>query len=142
MRHLVAQARLQDAIGLDSAGTGSWHVGHAPDERATAAARDRGIALAGAARQVEPEDFGRFDLLVAMDESNRRDLLALAPDAAARGRVVLLREFDPLAGAADDRDVPDPYLGGDDGFAHVYDVVERACRGLLEHLREQAGTVG
>jgi protein-tyrosine phosphatase len=129
MRRLVAEADLEDSVEIDSAGTGDWHVGHAPDERATAAARARGITLEGAARQVTPADFEDYDLIVAMDRANERDLRALAPDDAARKKIVLLRSFDP---GADDLDVPDPYYGGDDGFEHVLDVVDRAARGLLE----------
>src|SRR3954468_2198324 len=131
MRRLVDRAGLEGAVEIESAGTGDWHVGSPPDARATAAARTRGIVLDGAARQVLPEDFERFDLLVAMDERNLRDLRALAPDGAAREKVVALRRFDPLAVRAGDLDVPDPYYGGDDGFEHVLDVVERACQGLL-----------
>src|SRR3954451_20060757 len=87
MRSLVREAGLEDDVEVDSAGTGSWHVGHAPDERSTEAARGRGITLEGAARQVRPSDFERFDLIVAMDASNRRDLERLAPDAAARAKI-------------------------------------------------------
>ena len=139
MRHLVREAGLEDEITIDSAGTGSWHVGSAPDERSTAAAALRGITLEGQARQVTAADFDRFDLVVAMDSSNKRDLQRLAPNAEARAKVVALREFDPEAVAAGDLDVPDPYYGGDDGFEHVLDVIDRAGRGLLEHVRERAG---
>src|SRR3954454_14761432 len=137
MRHLVREAGLEHAVDVDSAGTGDWHVGSAPDRRATAAARERGVVLEGAARQVTPADFEAFDLVVAMDASNRRDLERLAPDDAARAKIVALREFDPLAVRAGEIDVPAPYYGGDDGFEHVLDVIERACRGLLEHVRER-----
>ncbi|MGI8621998.1 MAG: low molecular weight protein-tyrosine-phosphatase [Solirubrobacteraceae bacterium] len=133
MRRLVAEAGMEDEVRLDSAGTGSWHVGSAPDERSTAAASTRGVTLEGAARQVSAADFAAFDLLVAMDRGNERDLLDLAPDADARRRVVLLRAFDPSAIAAGDLDVPDPYYGETDGFERVLDLVERACRGLLAH---------
>ncbi len=135
MRRLVADAGLEDAVSVQSAGTGSWHIGKAPDERSAAAARTRGITLEGAAQQVSAADFARFDLLVAMDRGNERDLRALAPDEQARAKVVLLRAFDPEAVRSGDLDVPDPYYGGDDGFERVLDVVERACRGLLEHAR-------
>jgi protein-tyrosine phosphatase len=135
MRRLVAEAGLADEVEIDSAGTGSWHIGSPPDERATAAARRRGVTLEGAARQVTAEDFERFDLLVAMDASNVRDLRALAPDDEARAKVVALRSFDPEAVSAGKLDVPDPYYGGERGFEHVLDVVERACRGLLDELR-------
>src|SRR5262249_3012868 len=88
MRHVVEEAGMQDEIELDSAGTGSWHVGSAPDERATAAARGRGVTLAGAARQVRPRDFEDFDLILAMDRANLRDLRTLADDEAD-GRIRL-----------------------------------------------------
>jgi protein-tyrosine phosphatase len=133
LRHL-AEAEGVD-VEVESAGTGSWHVGNPPDERATAAARERGIMLAGAARQVSTADFDDYDLLIAMDRHNERDLLALAPDREAREKVRLLRTFDPEATAAGELDVPDPYYGGSDGFDHVLDVVERAARGLLDDLR-------
>jgi protein-tyrosine phosphatase len=132
MRHLLAAEGLLEAVELDSAGTGDWHVGHAPDTRATATAAGRGIELSGAARQVERADFAAYDLILAMDRANHDDLQALAPDADARERVRLLREYDPEAVAAGELEVPDPYYGGDDGFAEVLDLVTRACEGLLE----------
>ncbi len=135
MRHLLEQEGLADRVELESAGTGDWHVGNPPDHRATAAARERGIALEGSARQVGPEDFGRFDLILAMDGENLQALRRAAPDEAARGRIRRLREFDPEAVAAGDLDVPDPYYGHDDGFGHVLDVVDAGCRGLLAELR-------
>jgi protein-tyrosine phosphatase len=135
MRALVDEAGLTDSIEIDSAGTGDWHIGHPPDARATEAAAAQGITLAGAARQVTPDDFEQFDLLVAMDRSNQRDLEALAPDDDARRKVVLLREYDPEAVAAGDLEVPDPYYGGDDGFTEVVAMVQRACAGLLDELR-------
>jgi protein-tyrosine phosphatase len=135
MRHVVREEGLEDAIEIDSAGTGGWHVGAPPDERATAAARRRQIDLEGAARKFSPADFDAFDLILAMDEENRRDLLALAPDDDARAKVRLLREFDPASDRAADLDVPDPYYGGDDGFEHVLDLVDAATRGLVDRLR-------
>ena len=134
MRALVREQGLEELVEIDSAGTGGWHVGAAPDERATAAARRRGIALEGAARKVASEDFERFDLILAMDRENLAVLRSLAPDAQARGRVRMLREFDPAA-AGGDLDVPDPYYGGARGFDDVLDLVEAACRGLLEDIR-------
>jgi protein-tyrosine phosphatase len=134
MRALVRDAGLEDRIELDSAGTGAWHVGNPPDERATAAARERGIVLEGAARQVERSDFAEFDLIVAMDASNLADLRRIAPDEAARAKVRLLREFDPPADGG--LDVPDPYHGGRRGFEDVFDLVQSACAALLAQLRE------
>jgi protein-tyrosine phosphatase len=135
MRSLVRQAGLEDSIELDSAGTGAWHVGSAPDERATAAAGSRGIALDGCARQVGPEDFEDFDLLIAMDRANLRELRALASDDEQRARVRLLREFDPASAGAADLDVPDPYYGAPGGFEEVLDLVQAACEGLLAQIR-------
>jgi protein-tyrosine phosphatase len=135
MRALLRAEGLDGRIELDSAGTGGWHAGDPPDARAVAAARARAIELDGAARQVTTEDFERFDLVLAMDRENARELLARAPDDAARAKVRLLREFDPAAVAAGDLDVPDPYYGGPHGFERVLDLVEAACRGLLDELR-------
>ncbi len=133
MRHVVAAAEMDDEIEMDSAGTGSWHVGSAPDRRATAAAAARGVTLAGTARQVRPGDFEHFDLILAMDHANLADLRALAPDEQARARVRLLREFDLAADG--ELDVPDPYYGGEDGFGEVFELVEAACEGLLAEIR-------
>lgn len=137
MRALVAEAGLSDRIEIDSAGTGGWHAGAPPDSRAIAAAAVRGIELDGTARQVRPRDFEEFDLLIALDVDNVRDLRLLAPDAQAAAKIRRLREFDPLAG--DELDVEDPYYGGEDGFGRVLDHVQAACRGLLEELRERVG---
>jgi protein-tyrosine phosphatase len=139
MRSLVAQAGLQDSIELDSAGTGAWHVGSPPDERATEAASIRGVALEGSARQVRTADFKDFDLLIAMDSANLRDLRALAQGDEERAKVRLLREFDPASAVAGDLDVPDPYYGAGDGFAKVFDLVQAACEGLLAQI--QAGEI-
>jgi protein-tyrosine phosphatase len=140
MRTLVAEAADSNPtrpIEIDSAGTGAWHVGSAPDRRASAAAANEGVTLAGQARRVEPEDFERFDLVIAMDRSNVRDLKALAGTAEARAKVRLLREFDPASVDGGDLDVPDPYYGGEDGFETVFAIVRAACQALLDEI--QAG---
>ena len=134
MRRLLEEEGLD--VEIDSAGTGAWHVGEPPDSRATVAARRRGVTLEGAARQIRPDDFERFDLLIALDRSNLRELLAIAPDEEAAEKVRLLREFDPAADG--DLDVPDPYYGGDNGFETVLDMVEASCRGLIDELRAAA----
>jgi protein-tyrosine phosphatase len=135
MRSLLRAEGLDGEVAIDSAGIGGWHAGDPPDSRATAAARARDIVLEGAARAVTDEDFERFDLLLVMDRENERDLLARAPDAQARAKVRLLRAFDPASVAAGDLEVPDPYYGGPHGFERVLDMVEAACRGLLEEVR-------
>ncbi len=130
MRALVAEAGLDGEVEVDSAGTGGWHTGDPADPRSVAAAAERGIALEGQARQVSPQDFERFDLLVAMDRSNRDELLRLAPDEEARAQVRLLREL----GEGIEEDVPDPYYGGEAGFAEVVEIIERNCRALVGRL--------
>ena len=135
MRGLLRAQGLEEAVEVQSAGTGGWHAGAPPDARAVAAARSRGVVVEGAARQVTAADFDEFDLLLAMDRDNERELLARAPDEQARAKVRLLREFDPASVAAGDLDVPDPYYGGPHGFDRVLDQVQAACRGLLDEVR-------
>jgi protein-tyrosine phosphatase len=147
MRSLVSEAGLEDSIELDSAGTGAWHVGSPPDARAVAAAHARGITLGGSARQVSRDDFDEFDLVLAMDRANMRELRQLAQGEEERAKVRLLREFDPATGAAADGseraaqhgdgealEVPDPYYGADCGFDEVLDLVQAACAGLLAQI--------
>ena len=136
MRGLLREEGLEDVVEVDSAGTGDWHVGSPPDARATAAARARGVTLAGAARQITAADFGDYDLILAADRRNLRDLQAIdTVPTHPQAKLRLLREFDPASADAGDLDVPDPYYGGDEGFEHVLDLVEAACRGLLDALR-------
>ena len=137
MRHLVAQEGLGDSIEVDSAGTGDWHVGDPPDRRARAVGAARGIPLSGTARQFTAEDFSGYDHVIAMDRANRDELLRMAATPADRGKVRLLRSFDTTA--PPDADVPDPYSGGPGGFDEVFDICERACRGLLDQVRSVHG---
>jgi protein-tyrosine phosphatase len=137
MRGVVAREGLEDQVEIDSAGTGGWHVGNPPDRRATAAAKARGIVMAGEARQVTVADFEDYDLLLAADGDNVGALRALAPDDEAAAKIHLLREYDAHAVATGDLAIPDPYYGGEDGFEHVIDLIEAACEGLLERLRAE-----
>ena len=134
MRKLVRDRGLDGEVEIDSAGTGGWHVGSPPDERATEAARRRGITLEGAARQVAARDFEDYDLILAADRENLDALRRVAPDGAAREKVRLLREFDQASAARGDLEVPDPYYGGARGFEDVLDLVEAACNGLLDEI--------
>ncbi len=129
-RDLARSAGIANRYEVDSAGTGGWHVGERPDPRSVEVALRNGIRLEGSARRLEPSDFDRFDLIVAMDEQNRLDAHEIGQGQGARIR--LLREFDPEA--TDDLDVPDPYYGGPDGFERVFDMVHRSCSELLDHL--------
>jgi protein-tyrosine phosphatase len=125
LRRLVDEAGLASEIEVDSAGTGDWHVGEPPDPRAVAAARARGLSVAGVARQITPVDFEEFDLILAVDDENLRRLRRITPPGAAdRVRT--------LAG----HEIPDPYYGGPDGFDLVLDLLEKDCRALLDELRQ------
>ncbi len=136
--HLARKRGRADAYRADSAGTGHWHVGQPPDPRSVDVALRHGVHLAGTARQVAPEDFDLFHLVVAMDRDNLRDLRRIRPRTARRSRLILLREYDPEA--SDDLDVPDPYYGGADGFETVFGMVHRSCTTLLDRL--EAGVYG
>ena len=133
-RHLVAAVGLDATIEIDSAGTGGWHEGEAPDPRSHAVAAKHGVDLSDqSARKVRPDDFASFDWIVAMDADNENDLRRAQP-AGSNARIVRLRDFDP-DGAGD---VPDPYYGGPQGFDVVYAMVERSATAFLEHVRAEA----
>lgn len=132
-RKYVQDARLESRISIDSAGTGGWHVGKGPDQRSSQAAARRGYDLSTLrARQVEVEDFQRFDLILAMDHDNLERLQALRP-ADSRGELDLFLRRYSLGEDA----VPDPYFGGQDGFEQVLDLIERASTALLSEVRER-----
>lgn len=131
-----ARARgVLDGLEIDSAGTGHWHVGCRADPRSLEIAERYGIEVPSIARQIERGDFDRFDLLLAMDRENRRNLVALG---AREERVRLMRSFDAALRDAgeDELDVPDPYLGGPEGFEAVYRMLDSACEGLLGYLHD------
>lgn len=129
---LVKRGGLAESIEVDSCGTGGWHVGEPPDPRATMEAGARGYDLRPLrARQLRADDFRRFDYILAMDASNLAELQAVRP-AGFSGHLGLFLEFAP---GREQREVPDPYYGGDEGFAHVLDLVEEASEGLLREIR-------
>jgi protein-tyrosine phosphatase len=128
--HLVEEAGLSDRITIDSAGTGSWHIGELADRRMRRAARARGVTMTSTARQVSLEDFERFDQIFAMDAENLTQLHRLAP-AEHRHKVRLFRDLDP---DGQGQDVPDPYYGDADHFDEVLDIVTRTSRALLEEV--------
>ena len=138
-RHLLDREGLSDRFRVDSAGTVDWHVGESPDARSVRTAAAHGVTLGGHARQVLPEDFRRFDYIVAMDRSNLAGLEALRDGVGGDAPLYLLREFDALGGPG--AEVPDPYYGGPGGFEEVFAMVERSCEGLLRHIHEEQGDV-
>ena len=134
-RALVQAAELDDKLTIDSAGTGAWHVGELPDPRSREAAARRGYDLTHRARKFTAADFDRFDLVLAMDRDNFDSLQRLARGRTHIPVIRLLRSFDVEAPV--EAEVPDPYSGEDDGFEEVLDICERACRGLLDHVRSR-----
>lgn len=129
----AAAARAVD-VEVRSAGTGGWHVGHPPDDRMVAAGAEAGLTIDGAAAQVTVEDLRGADLVVAMDRSNLAHLQAMAADGEVDTPIRLYRTFDDASVAADDLEVPDPYYGGTDGFAHVVALCRAAAVGVVDHL--------
>jgi protein-tyrosine phosphatase len=125
-RH-AQQRGVTNRLRIDSCGTGDWHVGGPADHRTIAAAAARGVVVDHRARQLVTVDADRFDLLIAMDASNRRTMLARGMPAT---RVAMLREY--LDGALD---VPDPYHGDEADFFLVHDLIDRATAALLDHLQ-------
>jgi len=150
-RHLVRARGLDDQFEIDSAGTGGWHAGERADPRMRAVARRHGIELESRARQVAPEDWQRFDWILAMDRDNLKALEAHRRAHSGPARLHLFRAFDPEVATPDIRlshhgkghgegglgkhaDVPDPYYGGAEGFETVYTMVRRTSEALLDAL--------
>lgn len=133
MRKRVADAGLDAAVEIDSAGTGGWHEGEPADARMRKHGLRRGYSFDSIARQVQTRDFRDFDLILIMDQQNLRDIRPFAPDAEAMKKVRLFTDF-----AEDRREtaVPDPYYGGDQGFEHVLDILENGCDHLLSKLED------
>lgn len=132
LRSLLEVRGLQDRVLVESAGTAGYHVGEAPDPRSSEVALRRGgISLSSRGRRVERGDLDRFDWILAMDDSNHAALERLGAGTRGRARLALLREYDPEAEDGD-REVPDPYYGGTDGFDRVYEMVERSCARFIE----------
>jgi protein-tyrosine phosphatase len=127
-RHLAAREAAHLPLSFDSAGTADYHVGDPPDPRSTRAAAARGYDISGLrARQLEPGDFRRFDLLLAMDEDNLRDMQRLAPPGLKERAQLFLAH----APALNRRAVPDPYYGNAAGFETVLDLAEHGSRALF-----------
>ncbi|WP_434648558.1 low molecular weight protein-tyrosine-phosphatase [Pseudomonas sp. D1-2] len=131
LRHKLREAGLQEQVEVASAGTGDWHVGKAPDKRSMAAALRRGYDLsAQRARQVTRADFATYDLILAMDSSNLRNLKVLQPADARAELDLFLRRYE-----AELDEVPDPYYDGEQGFEQVLDLIERATDRLVIELK-------
>lgn len=139
IQHRVEVAGLTDVVVVDSAGTGDWHLGHGADPRSLSTIAANAYALDGhTARQITPEWFTDLDLVLAMDSTNYRNLMVMAAQSGVQPDLHMLRSFDPalahVVAPDPELDVPDPYYGGDDGFADVLAMIEQAADGLITQL--------
>ena len=134
MRDVVEKAGLSARIEIDSAGTEGWHSGKLPDQRMRQAASTRGITLDHRARQFKAVDLERFDLILAMDRDNERNIRALDREKRHEDKIRLFCDF---CSEHSEREVPDPYYGGPEGFEHVLDLIEDGCEGLLREVKSR-----
>jgi len=131
--NVLRREGLENEIFVDSAGTGSWHVGSPPDERAQRSASRRGVDLGSQrARRITPDDCRSFDYILTMDEENYRAVNALCREGRAE-----VRPYLDYAPGRTETEVPDPFYGGPEGFEHVLDLVEGASERLLENIRRR-----
>lgn len=133
-RQLAEEAGVSHKYQVDSAGTGAWHIGEQSDSRMRQVAAKHGLQYNGRARQISHRDLDYYDLVIALDNENRRDLNKLISSVDQQVKIHILREFDPQGGP--DIDVPDPYYGGIEGFEATYRIVKRSCQGLLNALEK------
>lgn len=129
----ILQSKLpKDKFIVDSAGTGDWHAGQQPDKRSITTAKNRGLDISKQqARQLKVSDFETFDYIYVMDKSNYENVIKLAPNEAAKAKVVLMMDaLHPEKGV----EVPDPYFGGPEGFENVYDMLDESCTIIAERL--------
>jgi protein-tyrosine phosphatase len=127
--HLVDQENLQSSIFVDSAGTADYHEGQTVDPRTIKTAKRHGLTITHRARQIQPQDFKNFDLIIALDSSNYRNLKAQAK--SFQSKIHLFREWDSCGNG----DIPDPYYGDEGDFETVFHLCERSGQGLLHHVK-------
>ena len=129
----IMRVKLSKDFIVDSAGTGGWHAGELPDKRSISTAKNRGLDITSQrARQFKISDFETFDYIYVMDNSNYKDVMALAPNDEAKSKVkLILNELFPNENV----DVPDPYYGGQDGFENVFDMLNEACDVIAGKLK-------
>ena len=129
----IMRVKLSKDFIVDSAGTGGWHSGELPDKRSISTAKNRGLDITSQrARQFKISDFDTFDYIYVMDNSNYKDVMALAPNEEAKSKVkLILNELFPNENV----DVPDPYYGGQDGFENVFDMLNEACDVIAGKLK-------
>lgn len=137
MRHMVKENMMDDYVEIDSAGIGSWHAGELPDRRMRSHGAAHGYDFCSRARQIRQEDLQRFDRIIVMDEDNYSAVTAMARNDGQRRKVTLMTDY--CRHHSGHNTVPDPYYGGDRGFELVIELLEDACRGLLEQIAKEHG---
>ena len=130
---LLERKGLTDGFIVDSAGTGSWHIGKKADSRMRIAADRRGINILSKARQITSKDFKKFNYILAMDDSNFRNIQDLKKSTASAG-FASIKKIQDFKSVFNEQEVPDPYFGGDDGFDYVLDILEDSVNGFLESI--------
>ena len=133
MKALLEREGMYD-VEVDSAGIGNWHAGELPDHRMRKCGARRGYDFNSRARQIRPEDFDRFDLVLGMDEENRFDLMQRARNDDDRRKIGMLVSY--VTRHPEARTIPDPYYGGERDFEYALDLIEDACEGLLMELKK------
>ena len=131
--NLIHQKGISSRFYVDSAGTGSWHVGKKADSRMSLAAKKRGINITSKARQINKNDFEKFNYILVMDDSNFKNVLDLKNKESASDFAKILKIQD-YASKFSIQEVPDPYFGGVDGFDNVLDILEDSVSGFLETI--------
>mgnify|MGYP006293549975 CR=1 FL=1 len=132
---LLVKEGMEDKVGVDSAGTGSWHLGELPDKRTYDVAQKHEIELENPAREVTKKDLERFDYIIAMDENNLDSLFELDTEMKFADKFYLMRDFDKYA--REDKEVPDPYWGSEEEFDNIYAILERSIQEFLVFLKKQ-----
>ena len=131
---LISKRGLQDEFIVDSAGTGSWHVGKKADQRMRIAAKHRGINIESIARQINKKDFEEFDFIITMDNSNFNNVSSLRNRESSKGNSKIIKMQSFTSRFKFHKEVPDPYFGGGDGFDNVLDILEDSVEGFLKSI--------
>lgn len=127
----VSEKNLSHLFEIDSCGTANYHIGDTPDPRTIANARKNGIEIQHFGRQLSAVDLSRYDFILAMDQSNHRNILRIEGATNLAHKILLMRSFDEERNADE---VPDPYYGDEKGFQDVFDILDRSVNAFIRHL--------
>ncbi len=129
-KHKIKERSLQNRFEADSCGTANYHIGDSPDPRTINNAKRNGVIIEHCGRQLSVDDIASFDYIMAMDNSNLRNILKLLEDESHRPKIMLMRDFDPMGKG----EVPDPYYGGEQNFQEVFDILDRTMENFIDQL--------